>query len=185
MAGAAREAPCPPPAAAPTDADAVKVTWEALATERELYENPTFGRRPQAGAAPTLKIVLVTENHPEAKAARLGRTARQEKGVAVAALSSEDMRLFLRGLEQQGYFRLARPTGSIQHLFGDENARGRVTVEQGGESVTLLSLRGQGTDPATKAIPPLYSQAKQAIIVLRNQTPTMSVVGLGRDPISR
>ncbi len=73
----------------------------------------------------------------------------------------------------------------IAHLFDGETARGRVTVERSGESYTLLSMRGQGLSDSTKQIPPMYSQAKQAILVLRNRTPTLRVVGARRDPLSR
>jgi hypothetical protein len=163
----------------------VKVTWEALATERELLENPRFGRRPQRGALPTQKIVLVNASHPDARANRVGRVAREDRGVAVAAVADEDMDLFVRGLEQRGFFRLARPTGTLERFFADPDARGRITVERGGDSVTLVSLRGQGQNEATKAIPPMYSEVKQAIIVLRNQTPTLSVTGIERDPLRR
>lgn len=173
------------PAQAPLAGLALRVTWEALAVERELFENPRFGRRPQRGIVPTQKIVLVNETHPEAQAARLGRSMRESAGVAVGAISDEDMKTFVQNLERQGFFRLARPTSSVQHLFDDDNARGRITVERGGESMTLLSMRGQGLDNTTKQIPAMYSQVKQAILVLRNRTPTLSVVGARRDPITR
>jgi len=163
----------------------LRVTWEALAVERDLYENPRWGRRPQRGAIQTQKIVLVNETHPEAQAARLGRSVREGGGVALGAIADADMQMFVQGLEQQGFFRLARPTSSVEGLFDNETARGRITVERGGESVTLLSMRGQGLDANTKQIPAMYSQVKQAILVLRNRTPTLSVVGARRDPMSR
>ena len=74
---------------------------------------------------------------------------------------------------------------AVQHLFDDETARGRVTVEVNGESRTLLSMRGQGLQESTKQIPALYSEAKRAVIGLRNQTPTLTVMGASRDPMSR
>ena len=44
-------------------------------------------------------------------------------------------------------------------------------------------MRGQGLSPQTKHIPALYSKAKQSVILLRNATPTMSVVASSRDPL--
>ena len=162
-----------------------RVTWEALAVERERFANPRFGRKPTRGALMTQKIVLVNASHPEALANRMGRSVRENRGVAVGAISDEEMDMFVQGLEQQGFFRLARPTGGIESLFANEEARGRITVERGAESVTLLSVRGQGLDATTKQIPAMYSQVKQAILVLRNQIPTLSVVGARRDPLAR
>jgi hypothetical protein len=179
-----RPEPARPAPAAFGDAH-TRVTWEALAVERERFANPRFGRRPTRGALMTQKIVLVNASHPEAQVNRMGRSVRENRGIAVGAISDAEMDMFIRGLEQQGFFRLARPTGGIQALFSGDEARGRVTVERGGESVSLLSMRGQGLDPSTKQIPAMYSQVKQAILVLRNQIPTLSVVGARRDPLSR
>jgi hypothetical protein len=179
------DAPDAPPAAPSQrlDASQMRVVWEALAVERERLENPTLGRSPVRGVIPTQKIVLVSESHPDAKANLMGRSAREHKGVAVAALPDADMALLLRGFEQRGFFRLARPTGQVESLFSNDNARGRITVERGEDSWTLVSMRGQGLNEATKGVPALYSEAKQSIIVLRNQTPTMSVVTSGRSPL--
>lgn len=163
----------------------IRVTWEALAVERERFANPRVERRQQRGVLHMQRVVLVNESHSEAKANRSGRATRQNVGVAVAALPDADMVAFVRGLERRGFFRLARPTSGVQHLFDGESARGRITVERGGESVTLLSLRGQGLNPATKAIPAMYSEVKQAVLVLRNQTPTLGVVSIERGSISR
>ena len=58
--------------------------------------------------------------------------------IAVGAIADADMDLFVRGLEQQGFFRLARPTGGIESHFSDPNARGRITVEKDGRSLSLL-----------------------------------------------
>jgi hypothetical protein len=173
------------PANAPRrlDATQMRVIWQALAVERERLENPTHNRTPLRGVVPTQQIVLVSESHPDAKANLMGRSAREHKGVAVAALPDSDMALLLRGLQQRGFFAAARPTDQAASLFANPNARGRITVERGEQSWTLVSMRGQGLNDATKAIPALYSEAKQSIIVLRNQTPTMSVITSGRSSL--
>ena len=176
----AREQPAAPYMGAHT-----RVTWEALAVERDRFANPRFGRKPTRGAMMTQKIVLVNASHPEAQVNRMGRSVRENKGVAVGAIADDEMDLFVRGLEQQGFFRLARPTGGIQCHFDNQDARGRITVERGGESVSLLSVRGQGLDASTKQIPAMYSTVKQSILLLRNQVPTLSVVGARRDPLNR
>ena len=161
-----------------TSGPQIRVTWEALAVERERYDNPRFGRQPQVGAATQLKAVIVSESHIEAQTNMRGLTARQNRGVAIAPVPDKDIQAFVQGLEQRGFFRLARPTSSVAHLMTDPNARGHITVERGGESYTLISMRGQGMNPATKQIPAMYSEAKQSILMLRNTCSSMSVVGL-------
>ena len=132
---------------------------------------------------PSTKIVLVSESHPDAQSVQAGRVAVEHEGVAVAPVKDEDMRVLVQALRQRGFFRVALPTGVIASRFTDENARGRVTVEQGGESFTIVSVRGQGLDRATEQIPALYSEAKQSIILMRNATPTMSVIASRRQPL--
>ncbi len=188
--GRVRERPEPARAQAPAPAQATggphtRITWEALAVERDRFANPRFGRKPTRGALMTQKIVLVNTSHPEAAANRIGRSMRENKGVAVGAISDEEMDMFVKGLEQKGFFRLTRPTSGIECHFSNDDARGRITVERGGQSVSLLSMRGQGLNPSTKQIPAMYSQVKQAILVLRNRIPTLSVVGARRTPLSR
>ena len=156
----------------------IRVTWEALAIERDQYQNPRFGRRPQAGASSQLKVVLVSDSHVEAQTNMRGLTARQNRGVAVAPIPDTDIQTFVQGLEQRGFFRLAAPTSTVMHRLQDPNARGHITVERGGESYTLISMRGQGMSPSTKAIPALYSEAKQSILMLRNSSSSMSVVNI-------
>jgi hypothetical protein len=150
-----------------------RVTWEALAVERDQAENPRFGRRPQQGAV-SQRIVLVNESHEEARATR-GRTARTKGDTTVAVVSDEDMELLVRGFQQAGYFGVARPTQGMERLFDDPQARGRITVERDGQSVTIVSMRGQGLAPETKRIPAIYSDLKQAIAMVRNRTPTLNV----------
>ena len=57
----------------------------------------------------------------------------------VARVHDRDMTSFLQSLEEIGFFRYAQPTGAVASLFGSENARGRITVERDGVSVTLLA----------------------------------------------
>ncbi len=157
----------------------IRVTWEALAVEKERLENPSrFRGTPNVSLASQQKVVLVNKGHVDAQTNMYGVTSRRNKGVAVAAIPERDMDLFLRTIEKRGFFRLARPTASVQQLFTDPNARGRITVERNGQSWTLVSMRGQGLSAATKQIPPLYSEVKQTLMVLRNQVSCMTVVGV-------
>lgn len=158
----------------------IRVTWEALAVEREQVENPRFGRRQLKGVQPDLKLVLVSPDHPEALSREAGRAAtRDAQGAQVAVLAADEMGALVKALDQIGFRRVSLPTGSAQGRFDDPEARGRVTVEVDGESRTVLSMRGQGGTPATRDIPRVYSEAKQAIAALRNRTPTLNVVTAG------
>jgi hypothetical protein len=152
----------------------VRVTWQALAHERYLAENPRIGRQPLAAARRENTIVLVNESHPDADGIR-SLSFRREDGVGQGVISDAQMRTLLAGLEEVGYFKAARDTSAMAQLFGADIARGRVTVERGGRSVSLISMRGQGRSEHTKHIPAIYSQAKQAVAMLRNQSPTLTV----------
>jgi hypothetical protein len=157
----------------------VRVIWEALAVERDQAENPRFGRKLK-GVKPDLKIVLVSDTHPTAQGREKGRAStRDTDGSQIAVLAEKDLRLLVRGLRETGFYTVSRSTGSLQSQFEDESARGRVTIEVDGESQTVLSLRGQGSSPATKDIPRVYSEAKQAVAALRNATPTLNVLTAG------
>lgn len=158
----------------------VRITWEALAVERDQVENPRFGRRPLRGAAPDLKIVLVSDTHPAAGGREGGRAATRDKdGSQVAILPEKDLRLLVRGLREAGFYGVSRPTGSLEPQFSDEAARGRVTIEVDGESQTVLSMRGQGASSATRDVPRVYSESKQAVATMRNQSPTLNVLTAG------
>jgi len=159
--------------AAPTG-PAIEVVWEALAHEKHLLENSRFRR---SGPLPPQKIVLLSASHPNAKAVVAGRGG--EQGAQTAVIPDADMEGFLQGLEQRGFFRLARPAGYDAAVAGSSNARGRITVTRGGDSRSLISLRGQGLNEATKDVPRIYSEAKQAIMALRNMHPTLSVTRQG------
>ncbi len=149
----------------------IEVVWEALAREKYLLANSRFRRR---GPQPPQKIILMNASHPNAKAVTAGRA-----GEASAVIPDRDMEDFVRGLEQRGFFRHARPAGYESAIVGSENARGLVTVTRNGQGRTLVSLRGQGQNAATKDIPRIYSEAKQAIMALRNMNPTLSVTRSG------
>jgi len=167
--------PSPAKRAAPqSTGPAIEVTWEALAHERYLQENSRYRRR---GPLPPQKIVLLSASHPRARAVQSGRGG--EKGAQTAVLSDRDMQGLVKGLEERGFFRHARTAGFDAAIVKSANARGRVTVTRGSDSRTLVSLRGQGRNPATKDIPRIYSEAKQAIMVLRNMHPTLSVSSSG------
>lgn len=168
------------PSPVPAALRGIRITWEALAVEREQVENPRFGRRPLKGAAPELKTVLVSQSHPAAQDRQKGRAAAREgDGTQVAVLPDEDLQVLVRGLRQSGFFAVARPTGGLAPQFEDREARGRVTVEVDGQSLTVLSMRGQGGASGTKDIPRVYSEAKQAIALVRNNTPTLNVSTAG------
>lgn len=161
---------------------AIRVTWEALARERALYEGSKY-RRPGV-VAPPLRIVLVSESHPSVAQARAARTeAERQDHVGVAVVRDADMVALVRGLESRGFFRHARPGPPAEALRESPDARGLVTVERGGQTHTLVSLRGQGQNPATSAVPRAYSDAKQAVMLLRNANPTFSVSRVSRGSV--
>lgn len=168
--------PAAPAAKPKPTGPAIVVTWEALAHERYLLENSRFRRR---GPQPPQKITLISSSHPEAAALAMGRSRQQDPETSTAVLDDKDMVNFVRGLERQGFFRYARPAGYDMAAATSDSARGRVTVTRGGDSRTLLSIRGQGLNEKTKQIPKIYSETKQAIMVLRNMTPTLNVTRSG------
>jgi hypothetical protein len=162
----------------------VRVTWEALAIERDLLENPRTGIRRARGLAPEQKIVLVSRSHPAARTAHAGRASQGTKdGTKVCVLSDADMDLLVRGFRQIGFERVAEDTGMVASQFESGNARGRITVEASGKSRTVLSLRGQGQQDRYRDVPRIYSEAKQAIAQLRNTTPTLNVTTAGGQPM--
>lgn len=162
---------------------AIRVTWEGLAREREIAANSKYNR-PRGAVAPPMKITLVSESHPDAPALRAGRTkGSREDSAHSAVLRDADLLTFVKGLEKRGFFQHARATDAQQGTFGHARARGRVTVERGNDSLTIVSMRGQGLDPRTKAIPGIYSESKQAIMMLRNRTPGLALSGVATDSV--
>jgi len=157
---------------------AILVTWEALAREKYLLENSRFRRKNQP--QPPQRITLFSESHPTAKKVRRARSkAERERFAGSAVLSDTDMVNFLKGLTRSGFYKYAKPTGYSDALASSDNARGRIIVEQDGRSYTLLSMRGQGQNKSTRGIPKIYSETKQAVMVLRNMTPTLNVTHYG------
>jgi len=161
---------------------AIKVEWEALARERELLEASRFRRAGIGTVEP--RIVLLSESHPDSAKVRAAKTpAERERYAGSAVLPDAELEEFVRGLEARGFFRLARSTGSQAALFGSDAARGRVTVERDGGSWSVVSMRGQGQNPATRDVPRLYSEAKQAIMVVRNRTTMLNVSSVRREKV--
>jgi hypothetical protein len=155
---------------------AIVVTWEALAREKYLMENSRYRRK---GVQPPQKITLISSSHPDAAAVASGRGNRRDPTASTAILSDKDILAFVKGLTRSGFYRYARPGGYDTVIAGSDNARGRVTVTRGTDSRSILSIRGQGLNEKTKEIPAIYSEAKQAIMVLRNMTPTLNVTRSG------
>jgi hypothetical protein len=158
----------------------MRVTWEALSRTRpggtllgHRAPVPTGIKAPP----PEMKIVLINASHPEAIRMRIraieGRSQRFEAEKAV--IPDADMLALLQNLEQMAFFRYAEPTVTVSSLFESEGARGRVTVDRNGESVTLVAQYGQGMNASTKAIPQIYANAKRLMAVLKNRTPHLSV----------
>lgn len=184
----AADAPLPAPTRAELATVAprgVRITWEALAVERDQILNP---RTPAARRAPTAvqadsKIILVSDDHPAAQGKAPGSAVeRSSDGSSVAVVAGQDLRLMVRGLREAGFFEVARPTDGVAAMFASEDARGRVTVEVDGATRTLLSMRGQGLQATTRDIPRIYSQAKQSVAAVRNNAPSLSVVTSGNAP---
>lgn len=164
----------------------VRITWEALAVERDQILNPRTpaARRTASAVQADSKIILVSDDHPAARGKAPGSAVeRAPDGSQVAVVASEDLRMVVRGLREAGFFQAARPTEGVAALFTSEDARGRVTVEVDGATRTLLSMRGQGMQAATRDIPRIYSQAKQSVAALKNRAPSLSVVTTGNAPV--
>jgi hypothetical protein len=157
-----------------------RVTWEGLARTRP--GGTLLGHRAPVPSGlkappPEMKIVLLNASHPEAVRMRLraieGRSQRFEAEKAV--IPDADMLALLENLEELKFFRYAEPTAAVASLFESDRARGRITVERAGESVTLLAQYGQGLQAATRPIPEIYANAKRLMAVLKNRTPHLSV----------
>ncbi len=158
----------------------IRVTWEALARERELYESSRF-TRPQGAVDPDMLVTLISAGHPDAERVQNPRTREErERFARVAVVPDADLVALVQSLRKEGFDRYAQPTDMQEGQWSNSAARGRVTVEEGGSSVSLLSMRGQGLNPATKAIPALYSGAKRAIMLLRNRNATLSISSVER-----
>ena len=161
---------------------ALKVTWEALARERALYERSEH-RRPAGGVTPEMRIVLVSRSHPEARKAQFAQSEDERKGlVHTAVVNDRDLKRLVDGFRKRGFFDYAQPSSVQESMWSSSNARGRITIEEGvqGEGVTLLSLRGQGLRDNTKEIPALYSEGKRAIMLTRNRNASLNWTSVQR-----
>jgi hypothetical protein len=169
----------------------IRVVWEALAGEmrKALGSEPGVpGARELVEGLPGTKgdvdfeVVLLNASFvatPEQDAENRSRKAVGR----VARVTDQDLNELVEALERLGFFRYAKPTESVRFLFPTDRARGRITVERDGHSLTLLSQYGLGLQPATREIPGIYAQAKQAILMLKNRTPVLRVKSLDREPV--
>jgi hypothetical protein len=178
----------PPTSARETDGQipgtpSIRIVWEALYVERERLRTSKW--RPsgmQTFGEPDLEVILV--NASFAPTPEQDRENRGQVAVGrLARVGDREMIDLLVGLERMGFFEHARPTDGVRPYFASDKARGRITVDRGGESVTLVSYRGLGLQEATRAIPGIYAEAKAAIQVLKNRTPTMSVRNASAAPL--
>jgi hypothetical protein len=160
-----------------------RVVWEALYVEQERYRNSKF--RPTDAPVfgqPDFEVILL--NSSFVATPEQDRENRSQTAVGrIARVSDRDMLDLVAALEGMDFFKYAHATDAVRPYFGSDRARGRVTVEKDGRSVTLISYRGLGLQDSTKAIPQIYSWAKYAIQRLKNSTPTMSVKGAQVAPL--
>lgn len=176
-------APTPPPPPRPDPGriegtPSIRVIWEALYVEREQVLNPRTGRAGLQGiaGAPDLEVAILNSSFDGTPEQIADNRARRKQG-GLTKVDDQDMLDFLKSIRKAGFYEYARPTRAIEGLFSSERSRGRITIEQDGESVTLLSQRGLGLSEDTKEIPGIYSEAKRAIQVLRNRSRTLEVTG--------
>lgn len=152
----------------------IRIVWEALYVEQERFRTSKYRPTDQdTFGAPDFEVILV--NASFVPTPEQDRENRSQTAVGrLARVPDAEMTGLLNELESLGFFRYAKPTDAVRPYFGSDRARGRVTVERGGESLTLVSYRGLGLQESTKAIPGIYAQAKYAIQVLKNRTPSMA-----------
>ena len=156
----------------------IRVIWEALHVERQQVLNPRSGRPGVQGiaGAPDLEVAILNASFAGTKEQNEDNRARARQG-GVTRVADQDMLDLLDSIRKAGFYDYAKPTGGIEGLFAGERSRGRVTIEEGGRSVTLLSQRGLGLAEETREIPAIYSEVKRAIQVLRNRSRMLSVTG--------
>ncbi len=184
-AGACAPATAAAPSAAPRPdpgriegTPSIRVIWEALYVERQQVLNPRTGRAGVQGiaGAPDLEVAIVNSSFTGTREQLLDNRARRKQG-GLTKVDDQDMLDLLKSIRKAGFYDYAKPTGAIEGLFAGERSRGRITIEQDGESVTLLSQRGLGLSEDTKEIPAIYSETKRAIQVLRNRSRALEVTG--------
>ncbi len=165
----------------------IRVVWEALIVEQTQLMTSKYAR-PQGAivGTPDLEVVLLNASF-EATPAQASENRSQPAVGRIARVPDRDMLDLLESFEKADFFEYAKPTDAVRGLFGSDRARGRITVERDGHSVTLLSMRGLGLRPETKEIPGIYAAGKQAIQVLKNRASTLAVTNVkvtGRAPAS-
>jgi hypothetical protein len=161
----------------------IRIVWEALSVELERYRDSKFRVEGQnLFGAPDFEVILL--NSSFVATAEQDRENRSQVAVGrLARVPDGDILGLLEELERMGFFRYAKPTGAVRAYFGSDRARGRITVERGEESLTLVSYRGLGLQESTKEIPAIYAKAKAAIQLLKNRTPSISVKDAKVDPL--
>jgi hypothetical protein len=157
----------------------IRVIWEALAVERQQVLAPRNGRPGAIGIAgmPDLEVGIVNSSFEGTPEQIEGNRAMRKQG-ALSRVSDREMLDLLKSIRDAGFYDYAKPTGAISALFASDRSRGRITIEEDGRSVTLLSQRGLGLAEETREIPGIYAEAKRAIQVLRNRSRTLEVTGL-------
>jgi hypothetical protein len=157
----------------------IRVTWEALAVERERYEHPSpfapRGTKPFV-SADDLEIVLLNASYVATPEQDRENKSQPPTG-RIARVSDADMNALVDPLNQLGFFQYANETSTVRGLFASDRARGRITVDRGDQSWTLLSLRGLGLQAETRAIPQIYAAAKEVVSRLKNTAPNLRVKG--------
>jgi hypothetical protein len=164
----------------------IRVVWEALYVELERSSGESrgvTGSRPLVEGLPGTKedvdweVILLNASFVATVEQDSENRSRKAVG-RVARVTDADMNGLVDALERLGFFKYAKPTESVRYLFPTDRARGRITVERGGHSLTLLSMRGLGLQASTREIPGIYAQAKQAIVMMKNRVPTLRVKGV-------
>ena len=178
-----------PPAEAPVipgiipGTPSFRVQWEALSVEQEQYQNSRFRSSGlNIFGAPDLEVVLLNSSFQATP--EQNRENRSQIAVGrLARVPDADMIALIKNLERIGFFKYAQPTESVRPYFASDRARGRITVDRDGVSMTIVSQRGLGLQDSTKAIPAIYMQAKSAIQLLKNSVPSMSVKSARVEPL--
>jgi hypothetical protein len=174
-------AACLPPAPPPEmpgrieGTPSIRVVWEALAIEQDQVRNSRNRQTSlTAFGEPDLEVDLLNASFVASSAQAREMRAQKAAG-RTARVGDREMLDLLRELEKLGFYDYARPTDAVRPFFASDRARGRITVERDGESLTLVSQRGLGLNDATQAVPGIYAQAKYAIQLLKNRNPAMAV----------
>ena len=102
----------------------LRVTWEALAHERALYERSEH-RRPAGGIDPEMRIVLVSRSHPDARKAAYAQDGEARKQLShTAVVDDSDPRASGPGARQARLLR-SRPADLCAREHVEERQRTR------------------------------------------------------------